>query len=74
MFGFLKNSEFIRRCKQIQKIKELRKQTFHGFGYGEITVEEMAAYMAPYNKMPPKQALKYAEKNMPFFKADLLRH
>ena len=74
MFELIKNSKFVRRCKQIGKVKHLRKQSFYGFGYGVITVEEMAAYMAPYDKMPAKQALKCAERDMPFFKADLLRH
>lgn len=74
MFGFLKNSEFFIRAKQIRKVKNLRKQAFHGFGYGVITVEKMAAYMEPYSKMPAKQALKYAEQNMPFFKAELFKN
>ena len=74
MFGFIKNSKFLHRCKQIKNIKRLRKQSFYGFGYGEITVEKMAAYMAPYNKMPARQALKCAERDMPFFKAELLEH
>ncbi len=70
MLGFLKNSKIVLRMKQIQKVKELRKQPCPREP-AVITVEMVAAHMAPYNKMPARHALEYAEKNFVYITRNL---
>ncbi len=66
MFGFLKNSEFAFKYKQIQKVKLMRKHPCYNREPMVITVEYMAAYMDPYKNLPVRQALKCAKEDIKF--------
>lgn len=70
MLGFIKNSKFVFKLKQIKKVKEMRKHMCCDREPNVVTVEYMAAYMQPYSEMPVRQAIKLAKEYIKYFGRD----